>query len=231
MTNHHTLQLSPTKSVAIVSDSHLTIKFSQNLLDAYMKLLNEHDYLIINGDFVEGVLCTFQDIVNSPWIELLEALQKHECYYLVGNHDPIDIAKPFQQYFTWIGESMTIETPKQKYHIEHGHHYIDFHEKQLEKIVRTRIYHQLIRLNIFKNKFRNGLPQGIQPYFFRKRDNLYIEKSWAQKNHDAFLVTGHTHRSYLNYQKKYANSGTFLAGKSKKYLIVNKDGITLESAE
>lgn len=71
----------------IFSDSHLTDKFDQELFDYISNLVKDVDQVILNGDFWDGYLTTFDSFVNSEWSKLFPLLKEKKTIFIFGNHD------------------------------------------------------------------------------------------------------------------------------------------------
>lgn len=71
----------------IFSDSHLTDKFDQELFDYISNLVKGVDQVILNGDFWDGYLTTFDSFVNSEWSKLFPLLKEKKAIFIFGNHD------------------------------------------------------------------------------------------------------------------------------------------------
>lgn len=75
-----------TVSTFVFSDTHFTCKVDRPRLDVLKQLIQQHDQVVINGDFIDGYLVTFDDYVRSGWSELFPLLAK-KTVYIYGNHD------------------------------------------------------------------------------------------------------------------------------------------------
>ena len=77
----------------IFSDTHLTPKYEPKKFAVLKNAIEQADRVIINGDFWEGFVCTFNEFVESPWSkELFPLLKKKKAVYLFGNHDRESLA-------------------------------------------------------------------------------------------------------------------------------------------
>ncbi len=73
-------------TTAIISDTHLYQRFNERKFDYLKDIFEKHDQVIINGDFWDGYICSFDRFVNSKWKKLFPYM-KDKTIYVFGNHD------------------------------------------------------------------------------------------------------------------------------------------------
>jgi predicted MPP superfamily phosphohydrolase len=71
----------------IFSDTHLTKGFNRKKYEFLREIIEPVDRVIINGDFWDGYLTSFDKFVNSEWQKLFPLLKEKQTIYLYGNHD------------------------------------------------------------------------------------------------------------------------------------------------
>ena len=61
--------------------------FEQKKFDYLKKIINEADQIIINGDFFDDYMISFDDFIKSPWNQLFPMLKEKKAVCVFGNHD------------------------------------------------------------------------------------------------------------------------------------------------
>src|SRR3990172_1424130 len=61
--------------ILVFSDSHLTDKFEEKKFYFLKKIIRQSDFVIINGDFWDGYLTTFNRFISSNWSKLFPLLK------------------------------------------------------------------------------------------------------------------------------------------------------------
>jgi UDP-2,3-diacylglucosamine pyrophosphatase LpxH len=211
----------------IISDLHLTCRFNLRKFDYLNKVFSNADRIVINGDFWEGYLTSFDRFVKSRWNGLFPLLKSKDTVYLYGNHDPKSKSDSRVNLFSNSqGENLLIDMGKRKYHIEHGNRLAPALNERLRWLpvpkiaffVVQQIFVHLPLLLIGKtfymingNRSRNGKM-----------------KIWAKKelprNH--FLICSHSHLAELSVDKNYGNTG-FIKHGIGQYLKITGDTIEL----
>jgi len=137
----------------IFSDSHLTDRFEEDKFKFLYRIISQSGRVIINGDFWDGYLTSFDKFIKSPWKKLFPLLLKKKTIYIYGNHDSPDLSdqrvnlfsiKQTEKYFIVSGEILL--------RIEHGQNIFKIGDKKLPLFVlelRTYMY-DLIRFYFFK---------------------------------------------------------------------------------
>ena len=105
----------------IFADTHLTEEFDPILCDYIAKLAKSVDQVIINGDFWDCYLTSFDKFINSSWSTLFPLL-KHKSIYLYGNHDPAKSMDKRVNLFSKLQvDHFQLIAGKRTFVIEHGH--------------------------------------------------------------------------------------------------------------
>src|SRR5689334_5828739 len=71
----------------IFSDSHLSARFDEAKYNYLRWIITHADKVVINGDFWDRDLTTFDQFVNSDWRKLFPLLLSKATTYIYGNHD------------------------------------------------------------------------------------------------------------------------------------------------
>ncbi len=210
--------------ILVFSDTHLTDKFDGAKYEFLKKIINEADQVIINGDFWDGYLTTFDKFISSKWQTLFPLLKSKDTVYIYGNHDKEELANEKVNLFSNIqAKKYQIKLGKEQFVFEHGDRIIISGDK---KIGQKILLYCLTRLVQFTHGLiirSNFLSKQSQKRFFVK-----VSKKMAKlinierKNEDYFFIAGHSHGQMIDYDKKYANSG-FIQHGIAHYLII-EDG-------
>ncbi len=71
----------------IFSDAHLTNRFDEPTYRFLENMILSADKIIINGDFWDGEVVSFNQFINSKWQKLFPLLLERKAVYIYGNHD------------------------------------------------------------------------------------------------------------------------------------------------
>lgn len=200
----------------IISDNHLTDHFDQQNYDYLTTIIAQADKVVINGDFWDRYLTSFDDFMNSKWSGLFPLLLSKHAVYIYGNHDEEkysdDRRNLFSEHATHIWET---EIDGVKLHFEHGHH-ISLLSSGDEPGTYAQIFISLESLGRhISNKLVNKILQPLN-------DKMI---NWAKTNlqPDQILVCGHTHIQQKAVQVQFLNSGLNCYG--FKQFITITDGV------
>lgn len=213
--------------ILVFSDTHLTEVFDQDLYNYIAKLVKSVDLVIINGDFWDAYLTTFDQFVNSGWSKLFPLLRKKNTVYLFGNHDKKEFAddriRLFAKKFGY------------KYHFRSG-------DKLFEVAHGDKLAPTYDQIPIFKNPnvvrvFYKSLKKAMTNHktaksfvtFMEYHRNLGQErtlqkyaKKQKQNNKRIFHIFGHTHLTKMDIDSRYINTGVF--EKNKKGFVIIENG-------
>lgn len=216
------------KKLLILSDTHLSHKIDEKKLTFLKNLIENADQVIINGDFWDSSLTTFDKFVNSKWNQLFPILKDRYAIYVYGNHDMQHLTdervklfsiKQLDEYKIKIGNYIL--------NIEHGHNF-----SSITKFVYKRFKDKPVLLRYLT------LPAELLFYInenFVKKFNFVLFKplntggkkianSALGKNH--VLVTGHTHAPNFDLENSYINLG-FIRRGFASYLIATEEGLQM----
>jgi len=189
--------------ILIISDTHFASKVDERL--ALLKnLIPQYDQVIINGDFWDCYLTTWNRFVKSGWSELFPLLKSKNTIYIYGNHDHPnrmdEKVSLFSNHQMW---SLEIESEGYNIHIEHGNGIIPSLEEVFPFITKSR---KLIKLEyrIFDGLVRKHLLPFIK---YGRRMNNKMLKKFRGKDGKSILVTGHSHFPESRNEQMFYNSG------------------------
>ncbi|MCA9377008.1 metallophosphoesterase [Candidatus Nomurabacteria bacterium] len=217
----------------VISDLHLTNSFDQGLYDLLLEITKDYDEIIINGDFWDGYLISFDGFLRSKWSGLFPYL-KEKAVYTYGNHDPeIWQDERSMTFCKSVGDSYQVELPnKIRLRIQHGHRLHQYRGMTVEK-------HLLLRAigiipYILVNKYEKILSDmfGWEKFKYiwwedRASDNSKL-KEVSQKllGKDEILVAGHIHLPIFTPEKGYINTGAITHGLAS-YLEVDGEDMRM----
>lgn len=189
--------------ILVISDTHFGPKVDGRL-DKLKELIFKYDKVIINGDFFERYLQTFDQFINSGWSELFPLLKSKDAVYIYGNHDKKEFSDERTSLFSnFQGDSYELTSGNKTFHFTHGHL---FHQGVEEKY-KAILYVKPLTAFVF---FGGNLIYRTGIYFlfpFARRMNKRIYNSWMNKGEDKILICGHSHLATISEDKRYFNSG------------------------
>lgn len=209
----------------IVSDIHLSHVFDEKKYLFLKKLFSSFDRIILNGDFWDGHIISFNHFISSKWSGLFPLLKSKGAIYLYGNHDQKQFNDKRMSLFSVEQKESHILTFKSTtYHIEHGHvlypsfdMIIPFSPILLYCIAVISQYME----NLF---FSLGNPHTM----VLKQANKTMKKKLKRKQFPHWYLCGHTHCAEFDAKNRFANSGFIQFGKAS-YLIVDSSGPSLRT--
>lgn len=212
----------------IISDLHLTPQFDLKKFEFLLEIIQSADQVIINGDFWEGLLFSFDDFINSDWKQLFPLLKAKQTIYIYGNHDKKNLSDDRVNMFSveqkmrhrlYVGELVFV--------IVHGHQFNPFFNRIFHPIklplfvLKALMIHERRLLTLFKN---NYIKLHYRVYNKEIKGKI---KNRLRKNE--FLICAHTHAAELDTANKFINTGLIDHGLAQ-YLIVDNEEIQLHSA-
>lgn len=216
------------QKLLIISDTHLSHKIDEKKLTFLKNLIENSDQVIINGDFWDSSLTTFDKFVNSKWNQLFPILKDRYAIYLYGNHDMQHLAdervklfsiKQYDEYKIKIGDYIL--------NIEHGHNFsaiTKFVYKYFkDKPVLLRYLTLPTELLFYINE-RLVKEFNFVLFHILNMGGKKLAKSTLEEKH--VLITGHTHAPYFDLGNKYINLG-FIRQGFASYVIATEEGLQM----
>ncbi|MCA9368721.1 MAG: metallophosphoesterase family protein [Pseudomonadales bacterium] len=211
----------------IISDLHLNTCFDESLYDYIVNLLDRVDQVIINGDFWDYYLCSFEEFINSEWSGIFPLLKEKNALYIYGNHDRSMFSDDRVTLFSDQQlDEYTLHSGRKKIVIEHGHRVAPEMDDQHPTLTRLfnrfypRFYFYMLK-DLPITRFINRKIMSPQRERIDESMQKYVAESKTREV-DAF-VFGHSHVFDNIHTPGYFNSGSFWGGIAE-YLIV-EDGI------
>lgn len=195
----------------VFSDSHLGPQFEEHKYRFLLDLINKADQVIINGDFWEGYLYSFEQFIESPWKHLFPSLKQKKTVYIYGNHDKQLFSNDDVNLFSDI-QTLRYEMPANgnKLIFEHGHRIVHFFEHRM-KHPRPSKFISRQSDNLEKIMIRKLGPRFVHQ--FTGRLNKVIKKQIKEEltNGEIFFC-GHTHCAEVDWDNNFINTGIIKFG-------------------
>ena len=219
------------KKIVIFSDTHLTAKFDQAKFNFLADMIAKADRVIINGDFWDFGITSFNRFVNSQWQKLFPLLRSKGTIYLFGNHDfPEWSDERIELFSVKQGERCQLQTESYKLMIEHGHELTPSLELIWPKVFGRRAMVwlaysiNLLGFTVARNFYLKLFT--VDNLRMKKIAHTRMEKMAHTLDLDKILVCGHSHRQEKSLTKKFINIGAVRWGLGQ-YLLVEGDKLTL----
>lgn len=200
--------------ILVFSDTHLTAVFDEKKYNFLKKIIQEADQVIINGDFWDGFLTSFDKFINSPWKQLFPLLKEKQAVYIYGNHDHAKYADGRVNLFSvFQTQQYAFSTKNSTYLLEHGHTSFT-----LMAGVPPLLLKIITRSSHLVEGFLTRL-WGRSTRFFGARLNRRLKKrARTRSNHTS--IFGHTHYAEYDVKNNFINTGYIKHGLAQ-YLIID----------
>lgn len=211
--------------VLVFSDTHLTHRFNSELFDYIANLVSSADQVVINGDFWDAYLTTFDQFCNSKWKKLFPLLKEKNTVYIFGNHDKQKFVDERVSLFSDVQvDEYVLKSGDARFHIMHGHAIVPAYDNMavFSNPDFIRWGYQALTKIVNRVPVINSLF-----HFFEHRKNLgqleemreYTQKSSSKGE---FYLFGHCHIPELSIPERFICLGR-LQEKYKSYCYI-EDG-------
>lgn len=207
--------------ILVISDLHLTRRVEHRRLNLLKALIGKADRVIINGDFWEGYIISFDQFLTSGWSVLFPILRKKNTVYLFGNHDAERFSDERTEAFSvFQGQNYALEQSGKRYYFEHGDRLAKIGKEPLDRTLNTQIR---FRTSLFIQDmiFRSLGPYAIK--FAYDKLNTRIKNGMEGHEYD-MLFFGHTHVPTYEPEHRYVNTGFINYGVAT-YAMIDTDRI------
>lgn len=208
-------------NLLIFSDSHLTHVYDERKFQFLHRIISASDRVVINGDFWDGYLTTFDKFIRSPWNRLFPLLLTKKAIHIYGNHDSPDLSDVRASLFsTQQHDQIKIKSGDILLRIEHGQEIYKLSDKSIPRFLRspgTKL-HSLVRRLHFRINSR-----GFAAFY--RRPNRHFKKISKTLNREV-LIVGHSHGAELSLSENLVNSG-FIDWGFGSYIICENGKIEL----
>ncbi len=207
----------------IFSDSHLSLPFEEKKFNFIEGIIKPVDKVIINGDFWESSLMSFQNFVNSPWRNLFPLLKEKKTIYIYGNHDKkISTNSKVNLFSDQQTDRYILNLKDKELVIEHGN--------RIHPFIDDRMNWSKINSNITKPY------EHIERLMVRKLGTRFLKMCYGRMNKkmkkklkdelklNQIYICGHTHYAEIDKESQFINSGLVRHGLGQ-YLVIEQDRI------
>lgn len=211
--------------ILVFSDSHLYTPVDQQKLEFLKKIISSADRVIINGDFYDSYMNTFDEFIKSDWKKLFPLLKSKKAVYIYGNHDARKSSDNRAQYFSEVqAERYKLKTQDKTFIFEHGH------KTRVTADVSHQIDWKLLHAAITIGHFMRGVMVSIfgklflwLRFSYRNRNSKKrIMEMYHPSNNETYVI-GHNHWGEVDLKNHFASSGAILYGYAQ-YLSIT-DGV------
>jgi len=213
-------------SILVFSDTHLRLPFEVKKYQFLKKIINRAERVIINGDFWDGYIISFEHFLRSAWKGLFPILKAKNTIYIYGNHDKKSLSdKRVDRFSTLQTRQYILPFKNKELLFEHGHQFVRSPDV-LFNINAPRRF-QAFELRLFDSLVYRFGRRFLQ--MTTRRYNLRMKKLLKTRiGHRQILVCGHTHYSELDLKQRFINSG-MIGGRLGEYLVIDQNKIVLKS--
>ena len=197
------LTLKGSETCLVVSDTHIGDDGVN--ISTLIRLMDRHDYVILNGDIFELWLHKFKDIRDGPakmfftWL----ANNSDKFFYVVGNHD--SVLWEMERYPFPLYDAVNVTSGKASFHCIHGHQF-DKHNREPNIFVRMVVWFEYLINALFKTNIRTYLFERKTTFSAipRKQKQRYLAsirseaRQYCIENSINNLIHGHTHAKNEN---------------------------------
>ena len=205
----------------IFSDNHLTDEFDTALYNYITELAQTVDQVIINGDFWDGYVVSFDRFINSRWRILFPLLRKKKTVYLYGNHDrPEFMDERVKRFSVKQQGKLELTVGSKKITVLHGHQVAPEFDGTFPLVTKNLGW-------LYPSIFKLSRSQSLAGRLYRSikirhyRYNMRRLQQYAQANFGEaeLLITGHSHIQVDNRRHGFINLGEFGRGWARYALI------------
>lgn len=199
--------------ILIFSDSHLTDRFEEKKFNFLKKIIGESDRVIINGDFWDGYLTTFNRFIASEWNKLFPLLKTKKTIYIYGNHDRESYIDRNASLFSDLQTySYRLQLNGTSFLFEHGHRLFPTIDEKLPR-----------RLNKVTTKIVGYILGNISllQFVLKRANNTIKRKIKEELRKNEIYVCGHSHFAEFDLKNQFINIGSIEDGLAK-YLLIDE---------
>lgn len=211
----------------IFSDSHLH-SFDEKKYLLLKEAIEQSDRVIINGDFWDGYLTSFETFINSQWQLLFPFLKSRQTVYIYGNHDKKRQSDERVQLFS-TEQTQRYKLPVNSHTLvlEHGDRLAPMWD--VTYLTGTGPYWQT-RLTEKLQHAVVGLLRDRVLHAASGPLNRKIKKKLKEElAKDEIYVCGHTHLAEFSLHEQFINTGFIKYGFAQYLMIDGKSLIPINA--
>jgi predicted phosphodiesterase len=207
--------------ILVISDTHLTTPFEEKKFKFLTNLILSSDRVIINGDFWDGYLTTFEKFIDSPWKNLFPLLKSKNTVYIFGNHDKSTFANKskFKLFSDLQTNSYRLTINNISYLFEHGNRLLPFDDEKIIEPLTSPLRSTKI-IDTLEQKLIRRFGSRFQK-LLRKNNKIIKLKALKELKNNEYYVCGHTHCAEIDHTNRFINSGLIKGGLGQYLLIKN----------
>lgn len=221
-----------TSKIIVISDTHLTKRFNSTKYEYLLRIINQADQLIINGDLWDFWCTDFDGFVNSKWNKLFGLMLKKNTIYIHGNHDPASKCDDRVKLFSVKAvNNYVLDVDGQSILFSHGHDILKCKDNFVIKnyVMLLNLCDRYNLRLIFKLL---SLTRHLIICLTGEKI-IYNSKMLKNKNDkikrvhcSGWLICGDTHCAEIDQNYNFANTGC-IPKKTASYIIINNGDIKL----
>lgn len=207
--------------ILIFSDTHLTDKFDEKKYIFLKKIISSVDQVIINGDFWDGYLTSFDKFIDSKWKILFPLLLKKKAVYIYGNHDEEKFSDKRVRLFSVTQKKLyRIVNNHTMFIIEHGDRILPTFDQTMENLFKKISFIVMPMIHIGYRLFLTLFGYAFIDHYF-SRYNRMLKKKLGKKVSSVIRIFGHTHYPEIDLSSNFANTGANMYSYGQYLLIKN----------
>ena len=216
-------------NILVFSDTHLYLPFDGKKFNFLKKIISDSDQVIINGDFFDDYMISFDEFIKSPWNQLFPLLKKKKAIYIFGNHDQEKFSDKRLNLFSDVQvTSYKLQVTSYRFFFTHGQQFRKTPDLFIKKIFKP-IVSFAVRIAHFK---RQNLVNIFGRHFlklrFAYRNIATKQKAIKAIKNNEFIIVGHNHWAEVDEKNHFACCGAILYGFAQYLTIDSESGkITL----
>lgn len=205
----------------VFSDTHLNDTFEEKKYRLLESNIKSSDRVIINGDFWEGFIFSFDQFINSPWKGLFPHLVAKKTVYLFGNHDRKEYSDKRARLFSVKqSQQYKINSEDNELIFEHGNRLLPFFDEYIKFKQLNHIKPLFMKAyNAFNRPLTRNYKDKFINLVYRPQNKIIINKLKKELIKNQIMITGHTHAYGIDLKNQYINTG-FIRHGWAQYLII-----------
>lgn len=211
--------------ILIFSDSHLYLPVDQKKLEFLKRIISYADRVIVNGDFYDSYMNTFEEFINSKWNELFPLLKSKKAIYIYGNHDARKSSDRRAELFSEIqAERYKIKTETKTFIFEHGQK--TRVTADVSHNIPWKYLHMAIVIGHIGRQLMVSLLGKLFLYLrfaYRNQNSKKRIKEMYEPAENEIYIIGHNHWGEVDLKNHFASTGAILYGFAQ-YLTI-EDGV------
>lgn len=216
-------------NILVFSDTHLYLPFDEKKFNFLKKIISDADQVIINGDFFDDYMISFEDFINSPWKQLFPLLKNKKAVYIFGNHDQQKFSDSRLNLFSDFQVSnYLLATSHYSLLFTHGHQFRKTADLSIKKLFKPFVSFVVRFAHGFRQLMINIFGRNFLLFRFAYRNKATKEKAIKTIKDNEFIIVGHNHWGEVDEKKHFACCGSILYGFAQYLTIDSESGkITL----